>query len=100
MLSLKNMQGKIMANKIKKGFNSTDINQEFCFLYAEVGEAYDAWFKKKDDLGEELADVAIFLMSIADILGYDLGNEIEKKVIKNENRIYKEINGVKVKVGE
>ena len=39
----------------------TDVNKEFCLTYGEIAEAYDAWRKKKDDLGEELADVTIYL---------------------------------------
>ena len=39
--------------------------------------------KKKDDLGEELADVAIYLLGLSEILGIDLEYEIQKKVYKN-----------------
>ena len=44
-------------NKINKGFNVTDISKEFCLAYEEMAEAYDAYRKKKNDLGEELAYV-------------------------------------------
>ena len=33
---------KKYSNKINKGFNNTDVNKEFCLLYGEVSEAYDA----------------------------------------------------------
>ena len=56
-----------------------------------------AWLKKKDDLGEELADVVIYLMGISEILGLDLENEIINKIDKNAKRIYKEVNGILVK---
>lgn len=45
-------------------------------------------------MGEELADVAIFLLGIAEMLDKDLGVEITKKMKVNKNRIYK--NGRKV----
>ena len=35
------------------GFNVTDAKEEFLYIYGEVGEAYEAWLKKKPDLGEE-----------------------------------------------
>ena len=44
-------------NKINKGFNVTDISKKFCLAYEEMAEAYDAYRKKKNDLGEELAYV-------------------------------------------
>ncbi len=97
-MELKELQKRIWQNKISKGFNTTDVNKEFCLLYGEVAEAYDAWKKKKADLGEELADVAIYLMSISEMLGFDLHSEIEKKVSINEKRVYKKIDGVNIKV--
>lgn len=97
-MEIKEMQKRIYENKIKKGFNTTDLNLEFCYLYAEVAEAYDAFRKKKDDMGEELADIGIFLMGISEIMGIDLEKEILKKVSKNERRVYENINGVLIRV--
>ena len=58
MTDLKKLQKEIYQNKVNKGFNLTDINLEFCSIYGEVSEAHEAWRKKQDDVGEELADVA------------------------------------------
>ena len=69
-------------------------------LLGEVAEAYDAWKKKKDDLNEELADVAIYLMGLSEMLGFDLADEIEKKVSKNEKRVYKNIDGVNIRISD
>lgn len=99
-MELKKIQKDIWQNKINKGFNTTDINKEFCLLYGEVSEAYDAWKKKKDDLNEELADIAIYLMGLSEMLGFDLADEIEKKVSKNEKRVYKNIDGVNVRISD
>ena len=74
------------------------MNKEFCLLYGEVAEAYDAYRKKKDDLGEELADVAIYLMGLSEMLGFDLEEQILNKVSKNKKRVYKDINGVNVRI--
>ena len=99
-MELKKIQKDIWQNKLNKGFNTTDVNKEFCLLYGEVSEAYDAWKKKKDDLNEELADIAIYLMGLSEMLGFDLSDEIEKKVSKNEKRIYKNIDGVNVRISD
>ena len=99
-MKLKELQKKIYQNKVNKGFNTTDIAKEFCLLYGEVGEAYEAYRKKKPDLNEELADIEIYLLGISEILGFDLEKEIENKVAINEKRVYKKINGVTVKVSE
>ena len=96
-MDFRQLQKDVYQNKINHGFNVTDINFEFCLAYGEMGEAYSAWLKKKDDLGEELADVVIFLMGISEILNIGLEQEIENKIKKNVKRKYKKINGVLVK---
>ena len=96
-MNLKEIQKEILQNKINKGFNITDVNKEFCLLYGEVSEAYDAYRKNKDDLGEELADIAIYLLGISEILGKDLEEEIINKIEINKNRKYKNVNGTMIK---
>ena len=100
MVDLKKLQEDVYQNKVNHGFNLTDINMEFCLAYGEMGEAYMAWLKKKDDLGEELADVAIYLLGLSEILGIDLEKEILHKMDKNAKRVYKKVNGCMVKVEE
>lgn len=97
MVDLKELQKAVYENKVNHGFNVTDVNLEFCLTYSELAEAYQAWLKKKDDLGEELADVTIFLMGIAEILGINLEEEVLHKMEKNKKRVYKRVNGVLMK---
>lgn len=99
-MNMKEVQKQIWQNKLNKGFNTTDVNKEFCLLYGEVGEAYDAWKKKKDDLGEELADIAIYLMGLSEMIGFDLEEQILNKISKNEKRVYKNIDGVNIRVSD
>lgn len=99
-MDIKEMQKTVYQNKLDKGFNVTDINKEFCLLYGEVAEAYEAWRKKKDDVGEELADIAIYLLGLAEILNIDLYNEIERKITINHDRKYETINGVLKRVSD
>lgn len=92
------VQKRVYENKVKHGFNLKDINFEFCLLYGEVAEAYHAWLMKEDGLGSELADVGIYLLGLSEMLGIDLGKEIEKKMAINEKRVYKKLpNGTIVK---
>lgn len=100
MIDLKQLQKDIYKNKLDKGFNVTDINKEFCLTYGEMAEAYEAWRKKQTDVGEEIADVVIYLLGLSGILNVDLETEILKKVNKNKHRKYKIINGVNTRVKE
>lgn len=100
MVDLKELQKRVYENKINKGFNVTDISKKFCLAYGEMAEAYEAYRKKKNDLGEKLAYVVIYLLGISEILGVDLEKEILHKIIKNVHREYKVINGVNTRVKE
>ncbi|MBU1348561.1 hypothetical protein KJ781_00640 [Patescibacteria group bacterium] len=97
MLDIKQLQQDVLANKTAKGFNTTDIALEFCLAHEELAEAFAAHRKKLPDLGEELADVAIYLLGIAEILGIDLEAELVKKMEKNRKRTYMLIDGVHVR---
>ncbi len=39
-------------------------------------------------------------MGLSEMLGYDLADEIVKKVSKNSKRIYKNIDGVNVRISD
>lgn len=98
-MNIREMQKLVYENKLSKGFNTTNVEKEFCYLYGELAEAFEAYIKKHDNLAEELADVAIYLMGLSQIVGIDLQNEIEKKIEINKNREYILVNGVLVKKG-
>ena len=101
MIDLVAKQKEVYQNKLNKGFNVTDVNQEFCYLYGEVAEAFDAYRKRKEDLNEELADIMIFTMGLAEILHINLEEAVLKKIDKNNKRVYvKNDKGVLVKKGE
>ncbi|MCM1404111.1 MAG: hypothetical protein NC133_01185 [Prevotella sp.] len=96
MVDLNELQKKIYQNKVKKHFNVTNVHQEFALLYGEVAEAYDAWNKEMDTeaISLELADIVIYTLGLAEILGISLKDALLKKVAINEKRIY--VNGKKV----
>jgi NTP pyrophosphatase (non-canonical NTP hydrolase) len=97
-MQIRSAQKLAWANKVAKGFNTTDVPLEFCLLQGEIAEAFDAWHKGREDVGEELADVAIYLLSLAEMTGIDLQDQIEAKMTKNAARVYQRLpNGVLAK---
>lgn len=100
MIDLEQFQKRVYQNKVTKGFNVTDVFKEFCYTYGELSEACEAYLKKKDDLGEELADVALYLLGLSEILGINLEKEILNKMEKNEKRKYIQQDGVTIRISE
>ncbi|CAL9637196.1 MULTISPECIES: MazG-like family protein [Streptomyces] len=87
-MDISSAQKLAWENKLEKGFNTTDVALEFGLLTAEVSEAFTAWRKGQADLGEELADVFLYLTAVAEMNGLDLESEIARKIEKNERRTY------------
>jgi NTP pyrophosphatase (non-canonical NTP hydrolase) len=100
-VEIRDAQKRAWDNKITKGFNTTDVPLEFGLLTAEIGEAFTAWRKHLPDLGEELADIAIYLMSLAEMTGIDLDTTIEHKIRKNAGRVYQpDTHGIPTRITE
>ena len=87
-VDLKKLQEEVMRNKIEKGFNTTDVALEFCRAHEELSEAFSKFHKSEDGVAEEFADVAIFLLGMCEMLGYDLEKEVTRKIEINKNRKY------------
>lgn len=84
-MDIRAVQQRAWANKLAKGFNIDDVALEFGLLTAEVSEAFTAWRERLPDLGEELADILIYLAGLAQMTGIDLGAEVENKLAKNDS---------------
>lgn len=85
---IREFQTSAWNNKVAKGFNTTDVPLEFCLLQGEVAEAFDAWRRNTAGLADELADVAIFLLGLAEMTGVDLQQAITAKMRANADRVY------------
>lgn len=97
-MDFRSAQKLAWENKLAKGFNTSNVPLEFCLLSGEVAEAFDAWRKGRPEVAEELADTAIFLLGLAEMIGADLQEAVEAKLAVNEARAYRrQPNGVLVK---
>jgi NTP pyrophosphatase (non-canonical NTP hydrolase) len=98
---VRDVQRLAWQNKVNKGFNTSDVPLEFGLLTAEVGEAFTAWRKDLPDFGDELADVALYLVAIAEMTGIDLESAIERKMARNAARVYgRDSRGVLVRISD
>ena len=78
--TIKQLQQEI-GKWAQQTFPHQNPNSKITHLLKEVIELRD-----KPDDAEEMADVAILLFNLAEMFGYDLEVEIEKKMAKNRLR--------------
>ena len=101
MVDLDKLQKEVYKNKIDKGFdirdNRENIYKQFNFIQGEVAEAFEAYHKGMDTLGEELADVCLYILGLCEIKGISLEKEILNKLEIIKKRKYVKINGAMVK---
>lgn len=101
MVDLDKLQKEVYQNKIDKGFdirdNKENIYKQFNFIQGEVAEAFEAYHKGMDSLGEELADVCLYILGLCEIKGISLEKELLSKLEKIKKRKYVCINGAMVK---
>ena len=101
MVDLDKLQKEVYQNKIDKCFdirdNRENIYKQFNFIQGEVAEAFEAYHKGMDTLGEELADVCLYILGLCEIKGISLEKEILNKLEIIKKRKYINVNGAMVK---
>ena len=102
MVDLTTLQKQVYQNKIEKGFdirdNKENMFKQFCYIQGEVSEAFEAYNHNTGTLGEELADVCLYILGVCEIKGINLEEEILKKLEVIKKRKYVKINGAMVNV--
>lgn len=90
-MTLSEAAAAIMAHKRRRGFNTTDLSLELRLLGEEIGELSKAerMMAPREELGGEVADVIIFALSIASMLGFDAGEAVAAKMRVNAARSYR-----------
>jgi NTP pyrophosphatase (non-canonical NTP hydrolase) len=89
MIDLKLLQKEIFQNKVEKWFNTTNVDMEFNLIHWELAEAFESHHKWLWKTWEELADVAIYILWLSEMLWINLEEEIIRKVAINKARKYK-----------
>lgn len=100
--TLKDFQAYVLQMKTERGFNITDKFYECCLLAEECGELISAVRKNNKNgsvgtgstignVAEELADVFIYICSLANMHNIDLEQAFRDKEEKNKIRTWKRL---------
>lgn len=87
MMDIRSAQKIAWDIGLSKGVNKIDISTGFDLLSGEVAKASDASRKGCQEMAEELAAIAVFLLRLAEMVGADLQSAIEVKLAR-KSRIY------------
>lgn len=100
--TLKDFQEYVLKMKQERGFSTTDKFYECCLLAEECGEVISAIRKNSKhgsigsgsvagNVAEELADVFMYVCSLANMHGIDLEQAFREKEEKNKQRTWKRL---------
>ena len=89
-VSLSEFQKYVHKNAVKKGFwGNESIPEKLLLIHEEVSEVLRAYRNRMDDeIPEELADIILRTMDLAEHLKINLSKAIIKKYNKNLKRPY------------
>jgi len=97
--SLNELQSYIAAVEVERGFDRQTVIEKCLLLGEEVGELFKAVRYQsamgidvtsiRPEVAEEIADVLIFLISIANRCGVDMHGALLMKERKNQGRTWK-----------
>ena len=89
-VSLSEFQKKVHTNAVEKGFwNSGNIPEKIACIHEEVSEVLRAYKRRQDhQIPEELADIILRTLDLAEHLGVNISKELLKKYSKNLKRQY------------
>lgn len=85
------MQAKVYTVNLENGWfdNERSVGDESALLHSEVSEFFEAYRKQTGEMGEELADILIRVLDVAQRHHIDLYGEFAKKLEKNRKRGYR-----------
>lgn len=83
------IQDCITENKIRKGFNTTEVGPEIIHLAEELGElALAHRYRDHDKLVNACGDLIVYAIGLLGILGHDAGMVVMNIVSDNAKRRY------------
>ncbi len=98
MIDLVALQKRIYANKVRRGFNVTDVGKEIVLMVEELGELANAYKRSdkrpapeislKEEMVDAVGDLMVYCLGLCEMLGADSEEVLRTIVAQNERRTY------------
>ena len=87
-MDIRSAQKLAWGIELANGKQSNDVSLEFGLLSGEAAKALDAWSDRRQEMTEELAAIAIFLLRLAEMVGTDLQEVVAAKLDVRKSTVY------------
>ncbi len=98
MIDLVALQKRIYANKVRHGFNVTDVGKEIVLMVEELGELANAYKRSdkrpapeislKEEMVDAVGDLMVYCLGLCEMLGVESEAVLRTIVAQNERRTY------------
>ncbi len=96
MIDLRKLQQEIYRNKVRRGFNVTDVGKEVVLMVEELGELARAYkesdkrpapkISHREEMADALGDLMIYCLGLCEMLEVDSESLLQQIVARNESR--------------
>ena len=97
-MELRQIQKEIYENKVKRGFNVTDVGKEIILMTEELGELAKAYknsdkksareINKKEEIIDAIGDLMVYCLGLCEMLGVNSEDILKGIVENNKERIH------------
>lgn len=78
-----NLQKTVYENKVKRGFNITDVSKEILLMAEELGELCNAAIlDRRDDIVDAIGDLMVYCLGLSEMFGWDADNIVNRSVMQ------------------
>ncbi|MCB0081357.1 MAG: hypothetical protein KDE47_10515 [Caldilineaceae bacterium] len=96
MIDLRELQREIYANKVRRGWNVTDVGKEIVLMVEELGELARAYknsnklpaaeIDQREEIVDAIGDLMVYCLGLSEMIGVDAGEVLTAIVENNKGR--------------
>jgi len=96
MIDLQELQRAIYANKVRRGWNVTDVGKEIVLMVEELGELARAYknsnklpapeIDQREEIVDAIGDLMVYCLGLSEMMGVNAADVLTQIVENNKGR--------------